>query len=118
MEKFKELHKERTGHDLGNTRRGAFINDFLTNIRPSVADYTPRRQYDLWPNPPAPTPIPSDWGGKWPVMRNIFSFLDRPISWLYTRWIFGARCPENFRGCVVCDQWVVHDDLWGEKTKT
>lgn len=40
--------------------------------------------------------------------------LDRIISWLYTRRIFGKRCPEFQEGCAVCEQWKLHDELFGD----
>ena len=40
--------------------------------------------------------------------------LDRFISWIYTRKIFGPRCDEYSQGCPVCDAWKFHDDVFGE----
>ena len=37
--------------------------------------------------------------------------LDKLISWIYTRKLFGPRCPDTVEGCATCDAWLKHDDI-------
>lgn len=46
-------------------------------------------------------------------MRSFFCFLDRPISWLFTYWIYGPRCTEFMPECCVCEEWARHDEMFG-----
>jgi hypothetical protein len=41
--------------------------------------------------------------------------LDNFISWLYTKTIWGPRCPDYDPDCVCCRQWGIHDDLFENK---
>ena len=41
--------------------------------------------------------------------------IDRFISWLYTRRMYGPRCSEYESGCIVCEQWKLHDEVFGDK---
>lgn len=45
--------------------------------------------------------------------RVILGFLDRPISWLYTWWIWGPRCPDFDSECHTCARWAAHDEMFG-----
>lgn len=38
--------------------------------------------------------------------------IDRFISWLYTRRIFGKRCVDYDPGCACCEAWATHDWLF------
>ena len=38
--------------------------------------------------------------------------IDRFISWLYTRRVWGPRCDEDQLGCPCCDKWREHDELF------
>lgn len=40
--------------------------------------------------------------------------LDRLLSWLYTRKVWGPRCSERETGCACCDAWATHDWLFRE----
>lgn len=37
-------------------------------------------------------------------------YIDRLLSWLYTRRFFGPRCPEHEPTCATCQAWEFHDD--------
>ena len=39
--------------------------------------------------------------------------IDRLISWLYTRRLFGPRCSDYKSGCACCEAWEFHDELFG-----
>ena len=39
--------------------------------------------------------------------------IDRFTSWLYTRKIWGPRCPDTDMDCHTCSAWVTHDNLFG-----
>lgn len=43
--------------------------------------------------------------------------IDRFISWLYTRKLFGNRCYEFQEGCPVCEQWKLHDEMFAQQTR-
>jgi hypothetical protein len=43
------------------------------------------------------------------------SMIDKFISWLYTRKIFGVRCSDFEDGCCVCSAWETHDELFNEQ---
>lgn len=45
-------------------------------------------------------------------MRNLLRFLNRPISWLYTRLLFGSRCSDYEKLCPSCGAWKEHDELF------
>ena len=45
-------------------------------------------------------------------MRRVLGFLDRPISWIYTQWIWGPRCSEFEVECCTCRKWAAHDELF------
>lgn len=36
------------------------------------------------------------------------------VSWLYTRRLYGPRCPDFMHGCACCEAWKVHDELFNE----
>jgi len=38
--------------------------------------------------------------------------IDRMISWLYTRRIFGPRCSDYEQECSVCAAWKLHDEIF------
>jgi len=40
--------------------------------------------------------------------------IDRFISWLYTRRIWGSRCIDYDPGCPCCEAWATHDWLMNE----
>jgi len=40
------------------------------------------------------------------------TIIDRLMSWLYTRRIWGPRCPDSEPGCPVCQRWREHDELF------
>lgn len=40
--------------------------------------------------------------------------LDRFISWLYVRRIWGDRCSDYQPGCGCCEAWAAHDWLFNE----
>lgn len=42
-------------------------------------------------------------------MRDTFDHL---ISWLYTRRLFGFRCPDYDKECACCAAWRFHDELF------
>lgn len=42
--------------------------------------------------------------------------MDRLISWLYTRRIWGARCPDFDPDCYTCRRWAEHDDMFGDNS--
>ena len=37
--------------------------------------------------------------------------IDRLISWVYTRKMFGPRCSEYEPSCACCAAWKLHDEL-------
>lgn len=39
--------------------------------------------------------------------------LDRFISWLYIRRLWGPRCSEYDPDCPVCEHWREHDEVFG-----
>ena len=44
--------------------------------------------------------------------------IDRFISWLYTRRIWGQRCIDYDPGCPCCHAWELHDFLFNDKGLT
>jgi hypothetical protein len=38
--------------------------------------------------------------------------MDKYISWLYVRLIWGKRCKDFELGCVICRKWAEHDYLF------
>lgn len=40
--------------------------------------------------------------------------IDRPLSWLYTRRLWGARCLDYDPGCACCEAWATHDWLFND----
>lgn len=40
--------------------------------------------------------------------------IDHLVSYVYTRRMFGPRCPEHLDGCAVCDAWRFHDDCFSD----
>lgn len=42
--------------------------------------------------------------------------MDRLISWLYTRRIWGPRCPDFDPDCRVCRRWAEHDDMFTDNS--
>jgi len=40
--------------------------------------------------------------------------IDRFISWLYIRRIWGYRCAEYSPGCPCCEQWAWHDWMFAK----
>lgn len=47
------------------------------------------------------------------MLYAINDFIDRVISYVYTRRLFGPRCEEDLPGCACCDAWRTHDDIFG-----
>ncbi len=47
-------------------------------------------------------------------MRNL---IDKFISWLYIRRIWGERCDEVEPKCLCCEKWIEHDELFNEEEK-
>ena len=45
-------------------------------------------------------------------MRWALRFLDRPITWVYTFWIWGPRCTEFEPLCPTCQRWAERDALF------
>lgn len=41
--------------------------------------------------------------------------LDRFISWLYTRCIYGVRCRGFYHECICCQKWKEHDEIFNIK---
>ena len=41
--------------------------------------------------------------------------IDRFISWLYIRRMYGPRCSEYEPSCIVCEQWKHHDEMFGNE---
>jgi len=41
--------------------------------------------------------------------------LDRWLSWVYVRRIWGPRCSEYEAGCPCCEKWLEHDWHFGKK---
>lgn len=41
--------------------------------------------------------------------------IDRFISWLYIRRIWGERCSEIEPECIVCKKWIEHDEIFNEE---
>ena len=41
--------------------------------------------------------------------------IDRLISWIYTRRLFGLRCEEYAEGCPCCEAWKFHDELFRDE---
>jgi hypothetical protein len=41
--------------------------------------------------------------------------IDRFISWLYIRRLYGPRCSEYESSCIVCEQWKHHDEMFGNE---
>ena len=47
------------------------------------------------------------------MIYAITDYIDRIISYVYTRRMFGARCEEKMEGCPCCNAWEFHDDIFG-----
>lgn len=47
------------------------------------------------------------------ITDYIDDYIDRIISYVYTRRLFGPRCKEHMDGCPCCDAWRTHDDIFG-----
>ncbi len=45
-------------------------------------------------------------------MNNL---IDRFISWLYIRRIWGERCGDVEPECPCCKKWIEHDELFNEE---
>jgi len=44
-------------------------------------------------------------------MSHLFN---RFLSWLYIRRLYGSRCPGFAEHCPCCQQWQLHDEIFGE----
>lgn len=44
----------------------------------------------------------------------MINFIDRFISWIYTRRIWGVRCSVIDEECMCCQKWIEHDELFNE----
>jgi hypothetical protein len=42
---------------------------------------------------------------------------DRFVSWFYTWRVWGPRCTEYEKDCLVCRQWREHDEIFNSDTK-
>ena len=40
--------------------------------------------------------------------------IERFISWLYTRKIWGPRCGEYEPECICCQKWAIHDEIFND----
>lgn len=47
-------------------------------------------------------------------LRRLVSWnIDYLVSWVYVTRVWGARCPDYEPGCICCEKWREHDELFG-----
>lgn len=46
------------------------------------------------------------------AVRALSRHFDHFLSWLYTRRLYGQRCPDFAEHCPCCEAWQAHDEIF------